>query len=236
MEPTEHNRRAWDEVHRRRAEAMRDELGLPEQVKRALGELKDKRVLHLQCATGESTLELAELGAVVTGVDISNEALDVARERESSVLWVQADVQALPAELRRGRFDLVYTAEGVLPWLQDLDAWARGIEAALKPGGDLLLFEEHPVAQCVDSMLRWREDYFNSTIEVNVGWEHFELSGEPARERKHERFWRIGQIVSALVRVGLAIRALEEYPARRDSFRRQDARLPGEFLLHARKP
>ena len=216
MEPTDHNRRAWDEVHRRRSEAMRGELGLPEQVKRSLGDLKDKRVLHLQCATGESTIELAELGAVVTGVDFSDEALDVARERESSVLWVHADVQDLPAELRRARFDLVYAAEGVLPWLQDLDAWAGGIEAALKSGGDLLLFEEHPVAQSVDSMMRWRESYF-----------------EPVRD--DIRFWRLGQIVTALVRAGLTIRALEEYPARRDSFRRQDSRLPGEFLLHARK-
>ncbi len=235
MEPTDQNRRAWDEVHRRRAEAMQGELGLPEQVKHSLGDLKDKRVLHLQCATGESTLELAELGAVVTGVDISNQALDLAREKESSVLWVQADVQALPAELRRGRFDLVYTATGVLVWLQDLDAWARGIDAALKPGGDFLLFEAHPVAQCVDSMMRWREDYFDNTTHVDVGWSHFELTGEPAREQSYERFWRLGQVVTSLAGAGLAIRALEEYPARRDSFRRQDSRLPGEFLLHARK-
>ena len=216
MEPTEHNRRAWDEIHRQRAEALAGERGLPAQVRHALADLTTKRVLHLQCATGESTIELAELGAVVTGVDISDEALDVARERESSVLWVHADVQDLPAELRRARFDLVYAAEGVLPWLQDLDAWAGGVEAALKPGGDLLLFEEHPVTQTVDSMMRWRESYF-----------------EPARD--DIRFWRLGQIVTALVRAGLAIRALEEYPARRDSFRRQDSRLPGEFLLHARK-
>ena len=215
MEPTDHNRRAWDEVHRGPPEAMR-ELGLPEQVKHSLGDLKGKRVLHLQCGTGEATLELAELGAVATGVDSSEEALEIARERESSVLWVHSDVQTLPAELRRARFDLVYAADGVLAWLQDLEAWARGIEAALKPGGDLLLFEEHPVAQSVDSMMRWRESYF-----------------EPLREEG--RFWRLGQVVTALVRAGLAIRALEEYPARRDSFRRQDARLPGEFLLHARK-
>jgi predicted TPR repeat methyltransferase len=216
MEPTDHNRRAWDEVHRRRAEAMQGELGLPEQVKHSLSDLKDKRVLHLQCATGEATLELAELGAVVTGVDSSEAALEIARERESSVLWVHADVQSLPGELRRARFDLVYAADRVLPWLRDLDAWAGGIEAALKPGGDLLLFEEHPVAQSVDSMMRWRESYF-----------------EPARD--DERFWRLGQTVTALAGAGLTIRALEEYPARRDSFRRQDARLPGEFLLHARK-
>ena len=216
MEPTDHNRRAWDEVHRGHPETMRGDLGLPEQVKHSLGDLRGKRVLHLQCGTGEATLELAGLGAVVTGVDSSEEALEIARERESSVLWVHSDVQSLPAELRRARFDLVYAADGVLPWLSDLDGWAIAVEAALKQGGDLLLFETHPVAQSVDSMMHWRESYF-----------------EPARDEG--RFWRLGQVVTALVRAGLAIRALEEYPARRDSFRRQDARLPGEFLLHARK-
>jgi len=216
MEPTDHNRRAWDEVHRGPPEAMRGDLGLPEQVKHSLGDLKGKRVLHLQCGAGEATLELAVLGAVVTGVDSSEEALEIARERESSVLWVHSDVQNLPGELRRARFDLVYAADGVLPWLSDLDAWAIAIEAALKQGGDLLLFETHPVAQSVDSMMHWRESYF-----------------DPARDEV--RFWRLGQVVTALVRAGLAIRALEEYPAHRDSFRRQDARLPGEFLLHARK-
>lgn len=234
MEPTEHNRRAWDEVHRRRAEAMQGELGLPPQVRNSLGDLNGKRVLHLQCATGESTIELAALGGMVTGLDISNEALDVARERGPSVLWVQGDAQALPAELRRGRFDLVYTSEGVLTWLQDLEAWASGIAAALKAGGDFLLFEEHPVAVCVDGLGHWREDYFDSSVEVNVGWEHFPLSGEPASEEKHERFWRLGQVVTALARGGLTIRALEEYPGP-TSWRHRDARIPGAFLLHARR-
>ena len=61
MEPTDLNRRAWDEVHRRRTTAMRGRLGLPQVVRAALGELTGRRVLHLQCATGESTVELAAL-------------------------------------------------------------------------------------------------------------------------------------------------------------------------------
>ena len=32
MEPTESNRRAWDEIHRRRADAMAGELGIPETI------------------------------------------------------------------------------------------------------------------------------------------------------------------------------------------------------------
>ena len=42
--------------------------------------------------------------------------------------------------------------------------------------------------------------------------------------------------MTALARAGLSERALEEYPARATGLRRQDSRLPGEFLLHAAKP
>jgi len=211
MEPTEHNRRAWDEIHRQRAEALAGERGLPSPVRNAFADLKGKRVLDLQCGTGEATAELAELGAVVTGVDSSGRALEAARERWPSILWVQADPQELPAELRRGRFDLVYAGLGSLLQLTDLDAWMREIAAALRSGGELLLFDEHPVALCVDGLMHWRESYFD----------------EGSR--------RLGQIVNAATRAGLLMRALEEYPARSDGFRRHDARVPGTFLLYARK-
>jgi SAM-dependent methyltransferase len=206
MEPTEHNRRAWDEVHRRRAQGRRG--GLPPIVRKTLGDLAKKRVLHLQCATGEASAELAELGAVVTGVDFSEEALDVARERWPKILWIEADVQSLPAKLRRSRFDLVYSAEGVLAGLDDLDAWAHGIVDALHPLGELLMFEEHPVAECVDGLLRWHHDYF--------------------------AVWRLGQVVTALARAGLVVEALEEYPGD-SSWRRHDKRIPGTFMLYARR-
>ena len=235
MEPTERNRRAWDEVHRRRAQAMRGQLGLPEVVRGALGHVVSKRVLHLQCATGESTAELANLGALVTGVDISQEALDVAREHWPDIAWVQADVHDLPSELTRARFDLVYTAQGVLVWLQDLERWAYGIARALKSGGDFLLYEEHPVAMCVDPSLRWREDYFEDNVLVNVGWDHFQLSGAEAKEEKHERFWRLGQVVTAIAGAGLVVRQLEEYPGQ-SSWRRLASKVPGSFILLARKP
>ena len=237
MEPTEHNRRAWNEIHRRRAAALGGRLRLPDVVRRSLADLHGKRVLHLQCATGEETVELAELGALATGVDFSGEALDVARSRAASVLWVEADVHRLPPELRRGRFDLVYTGGGALQWLHDLDAWAKGIEEALRGRGDFLLYDEHPVSRTVDGFLRWHRDYFDETVQVSQGWRHVrgqELAGPPSRRERHERFWRLGQIVSAVARAGLIVRALEEYPGTA-SWRRLDPRVPGTFLLHARK-
>ena len=197
MEPTEHNRRAFDAAYRRRA----THGGLPAIVKATLGDLAGKRVLHLQCGTGQATAELAKLGAVVTAVDDSEAVLDAAREQWPKVLWIQANANVLPAELRRSRFDLVYSPEGVLAGITDLDAWARGIDDALHEHGELLVYDDHPVALCVDAFARWQYDYFS------------------------EGFWRLGTIVTTLIRTGFRVEALEEYPGER--------KLPGTFLLNA---
>ena len=207
MEPTDQNRRAFDQRHRR-AEGR---PGLPAIVRATLGEgVRGKKVLHLSAGTGESAAELAELGAVVTAIDANAQALDAAREQWPSILWVAGEVQALPAELRRRRFDLVYSPEGVLSQLEDLDVWVRGTAAALRSHGELLMYEEHPVAECVDRLLRWHYDYFDDSI------------------------WRLGQIVNAVSRGGMHIEALEEYPGD-SAWRRHDRRVPGSFLLYARR-
>src|SRR2546421_2855985 len=160
MEPPGHTRRAGEEAHRRPASGGGLTAGLPDPVKRSLASLAGKRVLHVQCGTGDATLELAALGAVVTGVDPSEAALDAARERMPSIVWVHADSAALPAELRRSRFDLVYAGEGVLAEVGDLGAFAAGIPAAPRPRADLLLYEEHPGAPFVDAVMRRRQDHF----------------------------------------------------------------------------
>ena len=208
MEPTGDNLRAWEEAHRRRTSRGAGRPGLPEHVRHALGDLSGKRVLHLGCGTGEGTAELAELGAVATGIDAFPAALAAARARWPSVLWIEAGPEALPSELRRGRFDLVYAGGGVIAELADLDAFVRGAAAALRPRGELLVFDEHPVAERVDGLMHWHESYFE---------------GSP----------RLGSIVTAVARAGFAVRALEEYPSPPGNPRHHDRRLPGEFLLYA---
>jgi SAM-dependent methyltransferase len=211
MEPTEENIRAWDDAHRARPELVE----LPPNVQRTLGDLKGKRVLHLHCGTGEVTAAIAELGAEATGIDARPGALETARERWPKILWVDGNPQSLPRQLRRGRFDLVYSGEGVLGHLDDLDGWAVGIAAALREHGELLVFDDHPVASCVDAFLHWRSDYFR----------------DPADP---DRLWRLGQVVSTLARAGLRVQALEEYPGG-TSHRGQDRRIPATFLLYARR-
>jgi SAM-dependent methyltransferase len=207
MEPTDTNRRMFDEVHRHRGEGC---SALPSIVKQTLRDLEGKSVLHLHCGSGEGSAELAELGAVVTAIDTDEALLDSARERWPSILWIPADPQALPANLRRARFDLLYSPEGVLGRLVDVDAWANGIASSLRQHGELLVFDDHPVALCVDGLLRWHADYFDDGIV------------------------RLGRLVSTLVRAGFRIEALEEYPLDATG-RRHDRRIPGSFLLYATK-
>jgi SAM-dependent methyltransferase len=211
VEPTEENIRAFDDAHRARAEPVE----LPPFVQRTLGDLEGKRVLHVLCGTGEATAALAALGAVATGVDPRPGPLETARGRWPKILWVDGDPQSLPRQLRRGRFDLVYSGEGVLGRLDDLDGWAVGVAAALRAHGELLVFDDHPVADCVDGLLHWRHDYFRDPTDP-------------------DRLWRLGQVVSALARAGLHVEALEEYPGG-TSRRRHDRRIPATFLLYARR-
>ena len=206
MEPTDENLRAWERAHR---PVEQGEAKLPGVVRESLADLHGKRVLHVACGSGAATVEFVDLGATVTGVDASDGALEAARQRAPSILWVHGEPDSLPSELERGRFDLVYVGPETVQTVRDLDRFASGIASSLRAGGDLLLFDEHPAALCVDGLMHWREDYFAAG------------------------FRRLGQIVGAIGRHGLVVRALEEYPPGHGSF--HDERLPETFLLHARK-
>lgn len=206
MEPTDRNLRAWEEAHRRRGESEEGaSIGIPEAVRHRLADLNGRHVLHLPCWTGEESVELAGRGALVTAIDPSAEALAAARERAPNVAFVHAELHDLPLELRRGRFDLAYAAEGGLEAVADLDAWAHGLAGALRQGGALLLHDVHPIASCVDALGHWRANYFEET-------------------------WPLGRIVAALARAGFVVRALEELPGAGRA-----ERIPSEFLLLAEK-
>jgi SAM-dependent methyltransferase len=187
VEPTDHNRRAFDDAHRT-SENVLATPGLPPRIRERLAGVGGSRVLHLLCGTGRETLELVELGALVTGVDDDAEAIEAARRKGPDVPWVHADVEALPPELLLGRWDLVYLGAGSMRRLRDPRAWAAGVSAALRPGGVLLLHDEHPAAICLDAFGRWRGDYF-----ATIG---------------------VGELVTSVVDAGLILRGVEEWPGR----------------------
>ena len=118
-----------------------------------VGDVTDKTLLHLQCHFGLDTMSWARLGAKATGADFSAEAVELgtklARELDLDATFVCSDVDRLPDNLE-GQFDIVYTSNGVLHWLPDLNRWAEVITHFLKPGGFFYITEIHPIAQVFD--------------------------------------------------------------------------------------
>jgi SAM-dependent methyltransferase len=112
-----------------------------------IGDIRNKRVLHMQCHIGTDTLSLVRRGAVVTGLDFSPVAIEVARrlaaETGLDAQFVLGPVE-LASDLTPGPFDLVYTTWGTTCWFPDIKAWGRAIAAVLRPGGELYFADVHP--------------------------------------------------------------------------------------------
>jgi SAM-dependent methyltransferase len=214
VEPTDQNRRAWDEIHRSRTRLASEQLLIPKQIFDLIPDIEGRHVLHLQSATGEATAQLVERGALVTAVDVSADEIEIARERAPDVAYYHADVHELPLELHRGRFDVVFTGGDVLSSIRDLDQWLAGIATALKPGGALLLYDGHPVTEHVDPLGHWRDNYF---------------------EESDERPWRLDEVVNAVIGAGLRLTRLAEFQTFYKGIQR-DRRVPWDFALLAEKP
>lgn len=250
---TQQNGRAWDAIAELRdtqfpgAEYfLQGGCTIPKDLQDAVGSVQGRSLLHLQCATGADTISWSILGADAVGVDISPKQIAIAQKKAQdagvSTRFVAADVLDLPADLQNASFDFVFTGGGALVWLPDIGLWAQTVAAALKPGGRLILDEEHPVAQVLwaeDGVIKIDSDYFGRhQAEVHKGWAHFK-GGENAQETKYEFSWPLGDIITALARSGFRIESLAEAPSRA-AYRFGDEldqvkALPGEYLLIAKK-
>jgi SAM-dependent methyltransferase len=204
-----------------------EEIGL-------LGDLQGLSLLHLQCNAGQDTLSLARLGAQVTGVDISDTAIafahQLAFDADIPATFQRMDVYDWLAETARGsqRFDIVFCSYGAICWLSDLNLWAQGIQAVLKPGGRFVTIDFHPVLGMFDEHMSRQYDYFshgqpytwNDGVSDYVAGSQITL-GETAYQegvkdfknphRVHEFLWGIGDIVSSLLAAGLHLTSLREY-------------------------
>jgi 2-polyprenyl-3-methyl-5-hydroxy-6-metoxy-1,4-benzoquinol methylase len=113
-----------------------------------VGRLRSAHTLDLGCGAGWLSLELARAGLHVTGIDVSEGQIDVARryaasiERPStfgSLQYAVADLSRL--DLEPNRYDVI-TAWGALHHISDLDHLLRQVSRALKPEGVFLVYDD----------------------------------------------------------------------------------------------
>lgn len=185
----------------------------------ALGDLKGKSLLHLQCHFGQDTLSLARLGAQCTGVDISEEAIMLSRKLTKdlhlSAQFTCCNVLDTSAYIKE-QFDIVFTSYGVLGWLPDLKPWGQMISDRLKVGGTFYIVEFHPIA--------WMYDYTKGEAVMKYGYQQEDVIYEEyagtyadptATITSKEYGWNhgLGEVVSSLAAAGLHIDFLKEHNA-----------------------
>ncbi len=101
------------------------------------GGYRGRRVLEVGCGAGTDLVRFARGGALVTGIDLSSSAIELARKNvEQQGLAAdleEADGERLP--LPDDTFDLVY-AHGVVQYTADGPALVEECRRVLKPGGE----------------------------------------------------------------------------------------------------
>ena len=183
-----------------------------------LGSVDGKTLLHLQCHLGTDTLSLARLGAAVTGVDFSPDAIAAARQL-SAACGVAAHFEV--AELYdtpnviHDTFDIVYTGVGALTWLPDIAAWGRVVAAMLKPGGMLFLRDFHPMLWTIDDerndALVVKYPYFETSA-VRFAKDTTYTDGDRLSHAvTYEWNHGLSEIVMALLDNGLQLTLLKEH-------------------------
>lgn len=237
----EANRLSWNvatqqhDSHRRELDVFFKQGGhtlFPEEME-LLGDIRGKRLLHLQCNNGLDSLSIAaQLGADVTGVDISDVAIESAQ--------MLSRASGIPATFHRDdvidwfatntdEYDVVFSSYGYAVWLSDLTTWGQGVARCLKPGGRFVTMEFHPFMSMFDwdvklaypymstEAIRWDDgvgdyvgvaggDHTNTGEAVTTGGQPF-VNPHPA----YEYTWSLSQIITALLDAGLQLTVLREF-------------------------
>lgn len=104
------------------------------------GGFRGQQVLEIGCGVGIDLVRFARGGAVCTGVDLSQVAIDLAR-RNVAQHGLEADLRVMNGEaldFPDGHFDLVY-AHGVLQYTADAPAMVGEMHRVLKAGGQAIV-------------------------------------------------------------------------------------------------
>lgn len=189
-----------------------------------LGNIRGKRILHLQCHIGLDSIALEKMGANVVAVDYSHAAIDVAlafKDKFKLALhFICADITDL-SRCHLKSFDIIYTSYGVLVWLENLTAWANNIASHLRAGGEFIIIDEHPFSK----LFCHRETdnaafnsgklnrYWNDKKPVDTCYQFSYACEDKKLNNQHQHIWihPLSDIINALLMYNLEILHFNEY-------------------------
>jgi SAM-dependent methyltransferase len=155
------------------------------------------------------------MGAKVTGVDLSDTAIEKAKELNEAcgtdAEFVVSDIYDLP-DVLEGKFDIVFTSYGTIGWLPDLHKWAEVVHHFLKDGGSFIFAEFHPAIWMFDDD---HETVFYNYFTSDPIVESY--TGTYAQKDSEIEFstisWNhgLGEVMTSLLNQGLTIKHFQEF-------------------------
>jgi ubiquinone/menaquinone biosynthesis C-methylase UbiE len=217
------NRKWWNEVtsiHARSkyydlTQFKRGKSSLEQIELKEVGKVSGKSLLHLMCHFGMDTLSFAREGANVTGVDISDQSIRLAKRlsREISVpaTFIRSDIYDLPNILNK-KFDIIYTSYGVLCWLSSIKKWAKLIDHFLVEGGMFYIVELHPFTNILSFDFKMTYKYFQKGPFVDDSPGTYADWNAPIKGDTYLWNYTLSDVINALIGVGLKIQFVHEFP------------------------
>ena len=200
----------------------------------AIGDIKGKSILHLQCHFGQDSMSLARMGANVTAVDFSavaiKEAKAISKDIDVPVKFVECSV--LELDLNE-KFDIIFSSYGTIGWLPNLDKWGDTISRHLKKDGTFLFTEFHPFIDLLDEN---QYDYFfkqNPDIEIEKG--SYTDGGQDIEIKTCWWNHSLTEIFGALESNGLKLKLFQEFDYSPYKLRGMIEKEKGKFVLENRK-
>lgn len=199
---------------------------------RFVGDLKGKTVLDAGCGEGYNTRLLAELGARVTGVDISSKMIEFALEEEQNrTLGICYEVASFSdlSLFEDESFDVVVSFMALMD-CPNYEGAVKEVLRVLRHGGELVFSVTHPcfmtrgfgwIEDEQGSIKLTVSDYFNSEPWV----ENWGFSDIPDPEQATQFAVPVfpktfSEYLNVLVRTGFILSAIEEPRAPAEACRR----------------
>lgn len=178
--------------------------GVLEMLEKHIGDFRGKKILLPSSGDNHAAFALALMGAKVTSADISERQLENAKkisdEWNLNIEYVCANTKYL-SEFDDETFDLVYTSNGTLSWIDDLNEMYRNIERVLKKGGYSAMYDVHPFTRPF-TMEAWKAPEIRKSYSDVFPDLH----------------WRVQDIINANAQAGMRILEMEEIPSADASF------------------
>lgn len=167
-----------------------------------LPDLKGKLICVPSSGDNTAVFGFHLLGARVTSVDLSQRQIDnaskIAERKGWNIEFVCDDSMEL-GKIESGKFDMVYTSNGVHVWIPDLPKMYRAFHRILKVNGCYAFFETHP-------MIRPFSDK-QDEIKIIKLYEDIGPFGQDVPEYS----WRMQDFVNSVIESGFDIRRMEEF-------------------------